>query len=112
MRLLLIFLLTLTSLLLPQNKKYTNLFNKYIPAPIKNNEEGLKQINRNLEQICLLHPSIIYYYLHHLDLRFNYNITKPDSNFLKSLNSQINKMKKSRNNFAMNQKIKIEEKKY
>ncbi len=109
MKKILLLLFVCSSIIFSQNMHYTKLFKDFIPNGIKNNQQGLEQAEVNLKQDALLHPALIYYYLKYLDLRINHNILKPQANFFQALS---NLYKKIKNNFAIEQKKKIEEQNY
>lgn len=78
----------------PQEEKTGHLFDKYIPDIIKSDKSNLNQIYENIEVNSSLHPSLLYYYFEHLDLRFNQNITKADSNLFLKLSILRNDFRK------------------
>jgi len=112
MKKILLLIIVSTSIIFSQNLHYTTLFNDFIPDGMQNNRQGLEQVELNLKQNALIHPALIYYYLKYLDLRINHNILKPQENFFEALSNQSNVDKKIKNDFAVVQKRKIEEKNY
>lgn len=93
----------------PQEKKNGHLFDKYIPDIVKTDKTNLNQIYENIEVNSSLHPSLLYYYFEHLDLRFNQNITKADSNLSLKLSILRNDFRKKRDDFALIQEQLIEQ---
>jgi|GEM_PF-6265727 len=93
----------------PQEKKNGHLFDKYIPDIVKTDKTNLNQIYENIEVNSSLHPSLLYYYFEHLDLKFNQNITKADSNLSLKLSILRNDFRKKRDDFALIQEQLIEQ---
>ena len=78
----------------------TDTYKQHIPSILLNDRKMIKQIEEDLQTFGELDPDIIYYYLSHLQLRYDSSITNPDSNLATFLKAKISKTQRLKKNWA------------
>ncbi len=112
MKKVLLFTLFFSTMILPQELHLTELYRDFIPTGFSKNPQGIKQVEVNLRENLLIHPSLIYYYLEYLNLRITHNIIDPELNFSRTLSDKRNQLGKMKNDFLADQRRQIESKNY
>jgi len=76
------------------------LYKSHIPKIVFENQESKQEVRKNLKTYGELDPDLIYYYLTHLQLRYDSQISNSDLNLAKYLEAKVSKTKRIKRNWA------------
>ena len=82
---------------------FVELYKEYLPGNLTRNVTFTNQVNDLLTSYGTLDPSLIYYYIRHLDLKLNYGIFDADSNYSNHLKYLANTVRFKKSEWAQAQ---------